>query len=151
MKKLVALLLVLLFVGTVCLADSIDLSVYSVDELNALKEQIDAELSSRGATSDFVPWKDFCAGRYLPDPSSVLGKDASSDYGIKVNKDDRFNETFIVETEDEFFKYCEECVLAGFMNVSEMSPIMFEASTSDGKELSITHFTEKCQVSLKIG
>lgn len=109
MKKFLCLLVALLLIGSIALAESIDLSAMTDDDLLALKDQVNQTLSDRGITREFVVTSgiyvggsDIRPGRYTLTATSengmvqvAIGKDSeslNSNDGILYMDSDYINE-----------------------------------------------------------
>jgi hypothetical protein len=84
MKKVLALLLGLLLLVVPALAEEMDLAALSLDELVALRDRVDAEISARipvnkapFSSGIFLVGRDIKAGTYMIDWVSLLPADSS--------------------------------------------------------------------------
>ena len=100
MRKLLCLLMAILLIGTVALAESIDLSALSDDELLALKDQLDSVIYERELFSStlfpaglYVVGEDIKAGKYAV---HVGNADIVGHIRLYANKED-------LESRDESF------------------------------------------------
>lgn len=109
MKKFLCLLAALLLIGSIALAEAIDLSSMTDDELLALKDQVSQAVSDRGLVKEFqltagiyIGGVDIKPGRYILTATEVndsvtigLGKDTESldsDKGILFMDTEYFHE-----------------------------------------------------------
>lgn len=108
MKKVLCLLVALMLIGSIALAETMDLGSMTDEELLALKVQVDQSISDRGLIQEFqitagiyIGGVDIKPGRYMLTATEVndmvsigLGKDADSlhnDEGILFMDSEYFN------------------------------------------------------------
>ena len=143
MKKiitsLIALILCLLISG-LCVAESIDFSKLSNDELLALRERIQLEIDLRGLDNNYAfgQWYDYGLGQYLPNPSAVFGAEKKRQAEIASNSDSRFSENLDKVTKGEFESYVGALRMYGFNDIEKSSAISFNAKNAEGIEVRIS-------------
>ena len=137
MKKFLCLLVALLFIGSFVLAESIDLSSMTDDELTRLKEKIADEIERRNSNASSIrPWYDFGLGQYLPSFADATGN-TSTKQGISWNNETSFAEQFEGASENDFKVYCEALEEWGYNKNKSTTWASYEASNSDGIKVSL--------------
>lgn len=117
MKKLICLLIMLMCVWQITgFAKIVDLSDMSREELIELREKIDKLLDEDEKNELSVSsWYDYGLGKYLPNPSEVLGRVVESDPIAKINTDSSFYETIENAMMDDFNTYVQTIKEFGYV------------------------------------
>lgn len=137
MKKFLCLLVAILLVGSIVLAETIDLSAMTDDELLALKESVANEIEARSSKANSaIPWYDYGIGQYLPSFADVTGN-TSIKPGISWNNDKSFAEQFEGATEDDFKAYCEALDKWGYNINKSTTWASYEASNTNGIKVNL--------------
>lgn len=137
MKKLLCLLVALLFAGSVALSEAVDLSSMTDVELLNLKKMISSEIERRNSNSHSVgPWYDFGLGEYLPSFADATGN-TSTKKGISWNNEKSFAEQFEGASEDDFKAYCKALEEWGFNIDKSTTWSSYEASNADGVKVNL--------------
>jgi hypothetical protein len=132
MKKFLCLLVALILVGSIALAEFIDLSSMTDDELMALQSTVADEIKKRkGDESTIGSWYDYGIGQYLPSFSEVTGNTPMPS-DICWNDDTSFGDQFEGVTEEDFKAYCTALNEWGYNIDKFTTQSYYEASNSNG-------------------
>ena len=140
MKKTLCCLLmmiVLVAITTTAIAEDIDLSGYSIEELQKLQQQITQEIESRSGKT--ARWFDYGLGAMLPQPVSTDGI-ALPTKKFFVNDSDSFYATVENATDEDYTNYITAVSQEGFTVDAERSRTMYEAYNSEGYQIRILYF-----------
>ncbi len=139
MKRLPAFAAAILLLFSLSLAENIDLSKYTTDELYALQERIARELRLRNAAEP--GWFDYGIGAMLPKPASKDGKELKT--GDFVFNDDTY---FLAQIEDaskdDFVYYISAAAARGFTIEANRGDISYDAYNERGYHISIMYLGE---------
>lgn len=140
MKKVLCLLVVLLFVGSFAMTESFDWSSYTNEQLTTIRDLINEELERRELNEGKIPsWFDYGMGVYAPDPNVLFGRKVSYENNVFGNR-----ETMLVAiiddcSKEEFSKYVDAIIKYGFTDVIERSNAWYQAKNTEGIEARIVY------------
>ena len=137
MKKIVALVLMLCLLLSVSLAEDVDLSKYTDNELNLLIQRINEELAGRKGTEY---WFDYGLGQYIPKIELVSRRMPELDSFV-TNTDKHFYITVKGTTNEDFENYILKLTSFGFTNKVKRSNIEFNAENEMGIAITMINFS----------
>lgn len=146
MKKVLCLLVALVFAGSIAFAsgtEDIRETIVKIpdDQLIALRDMIQDEINYRGLEGDkvkgtFSPWYDYGAAKIVPSPEVYLGH-LLIRYGDFVNSESGFNETVGPISSEDFTAYADFLIEMGFKENVTRFDGAFHAENSDGSSITL--------------
>lgn len=129
MKKIFCLVLcIMLFTGLSCFAEDVDLSGYSVEELNLLIERIQKEIHSRNPVEY---WFDYGIGQFIPKIKLESGREPVLN-SFLINENDRMTVAFKDTTDTDYENYILDLKLSGFTEELKRTAIETQLKNEDG-------------------
>lgn len=148
MKKTIVAILLMLTIFSVGIAEGIDLSGMTDQELIDLRDRIDGELSNRNTTG-YSRWYDYGIGMYLPNMEEVLGRELGTNLNFRANLDNYFSAGIDNTHDGDYDAICDACIAFGFTNVIERSIVSFSAKDESGHKLDIYGFSSFVEIRLE--
>lgn len=149
MKRFLCLLVSLVLFAATALADDFDLSAYTSEQLTAIRDLINEELSRRAVSEGEIPsWFDYGMAIYAPNPDLLFGREVSYKDNVFGNTSNTLVAKLDDCTEEEYNKYVDAIIKYGFTDVINREDRWYEAKNAEGVEARIVYIKPDINISI---
>lgn len=153
MKKIAVISILLLVFSAFSIAEPMDFSVMTDDQLIAMRDLIDQELASRSGETEespYSPWYDTGLGNLLPKIEDVVGHDVTYVSYQNYNSSSGFVGSIEWDSQEDFIAYVDAVKSWGFNENMEYYGYAYSAVKDSKYKVTIYYFEQMSQLAVTI-